>query len=134
MVKQTLPRSSVVRVIGITELTAMTAAFDSSAVVVVDGTDHSALPVTLLAQLVRMRRVLRVAGGELVLAAGEPVAQLLRQTGLLFAIPYFTTVSDALGSLDAATEDDPRAAADELDTARQRRTAAAGSASLSSTA
>ena len=126
MAEETWLRPSVTLVVGITELSAMAPAFDSPAVVVVDGTEHAELPVTLLAQLVRLRRVLRVAGGELALAAGEPVAQLLRRTGLLFAIPYFTTVSDALASLNAA-------AADERGTAGEGPMAFAGRTRLSST-
>jgi hypothetical protein len=92
-----------VRIVKLAELPSVVAVVDDlPAALVVDATRPAELPVTALARLVRLRRVVRAGGGELVLVAGAPVAQLLRRTGLVFSLPYFETVSEAVGSLGAA--------------------------------
>jgi hypothetical protein len=75
---------------------------DAPVAVVVDATGNGDLSLTLLARLARLRRFHRVVGGELVLAACEPVAELLRRTGLLVAIPCFASIPDAVTSLRAS--------------------------------
>lgn len=92
-----------VRVVDLAELlAAVTVVDDHRSTLVVDATRPTELPVTVLARLVRMRRAVRAAGGDLVLVAGPSVAHLLLRTGLLFSLPCFETVDDALGAVDAA--------------------------------
>jgi hypothetical protein len=92
-----------VRVVDLSELpSAVTAADDHPSTLVVDATRPTDLPVTVLARLVRIRRAVRAGGGDLVLVARAPVAHLLLRTGLLFSLPCFETVPDAIGAVDAA--------------------------------
>jgi hypothetical protein len=54
---------------------------------VVDAMNDAELPVTTLARLARLRRVLCGIGGNLVLAADDDTIASLRRTGLGFALP-----------------------------------------------
>jgi len=98
-----MARGAPVRVVALAEVLAAVAAIeDHPSTLVVDATRSAELPVTTLARLVRIRRAVRAGGGDLVLVAGAPVAHLLLRTGLLFSLPCFETVADAVGSVDAA--------------------------------
>lgn len=98
-----MTQSRSVRVVDLAEVPAAVALSEGQpSTLVVDATRSAELPVTMLARLVRIRRAVRASGGELVLVAGAPVAHLLLRTGLLFSLPCFETVADAVGSVDAA--------------------------------
>lgn len=66
------------------------------ALVVIDATRDPAPSLTALAQIVLVRRRLRAAGGNLVVAASPAVAGLLRSTGLDWAIPCCSDLTAAL--------------------------------------
>jgi len=68
---------------------------------VVDARNTGEVPVTILARLVRIRRVLRRIGGDLALAADEETIAALRRTGLAFALPCRRDVSQAVQLLMA---------------------------------
>lgn len=98
-----MTRAPSVRVVDLAELlAAVTVVDDHRSTLIVDATRPAELPVTVLARLVRVRRAVKAGGGDLVLVAGAPVAHLLLRTGLLFSLPCFETVDDAMGAVDAA--------------------------------
>lgn len=85
--------ASAVRVVPVTRLGEVRG-FDGG-VVVVDATESS-IPLSLLARAVRLRRVLRLSGGELVLVGGGATADLLRRSGLHRSLPHYADLASAL--------------------------------------
>lgn len=69
------------------------------ALVVVDATRDDAPPLPVLAQLVMLRRRLRAAGGNLVVAASPGVASMLRGNGLHWAVPCCDDLSGAMAAV-----------------------------------
>jgi hypothetical protein len=67
-----------------------------TASVVVDATLDAAPSRQQLAQIVVLRRRLRAAGGNLVVAANADTADALRATGLHWAVPCHSDLSIAL--------------------------------------
>lgn len=66
--------------------------------VVVDATASPA-PLPLLARTVRLRRLLKAAGGDLMLAAGSATAAELRRSGLDRSLPCRPDVATALNAI-----------------------------------
>jgi hypothetical protein len=69
------------------------------ALVVVDATRADAPSLPVLAHLVMLRRRLRAAGGNLVVAASPAVAAMLRGNGLHWAVPSCDDLTGAMAAV-----------------------------------
>jgi hypothetical protein len=69
------------------------------ALVVVDATIDDAPSLPVLAHLVMIRRRLRAAGGNLVVAASPAVAGMLRGNGLHWAVPACDDLTGAIAAV-----------------------------------
>ena len=69
------------------------------ALVVVDATRDDAPPLPVIAHLVMLRRRLRAAGGNLVVASSPAVAAMLRGNGLHWAVPCCDDLSGAVAAV-----------------------------------
>lgn len=67
--------------------------------VVVDYTADQVPTLPMLAQVVLLRRRLRAAGGDVVIAANPQTAALLRSSGLHWAVPCCYDLSSAVEAL-----------------------------------
>jgi len=73
--------------------------WQQTARVVIDATDDAAPSLPALARIVRLRRRLRDAGGDLVVAASPAVTDLLRSNGLHWVIPCRDDLASALSAV-----------------------------------
>ena len=67
--------------------------------VVIDATGDDPPSLPVLAQIVLVRRRLRAAGGDVVIAASPETAAVLRSTGLHWAVPCWQDVSSAVDAM-----------------------------------
>ncbi|HET6909244.1 MAG TPA: hypothetical protein VFH54_07905 [Mycobacteriales bacterium] len=93
-----------VRVVPVTRLSDVRAL--DGELVVVDATALPA-PLPLLARTVRLRRVLKAAGGELLLAAGPATSAELHRSGLDRSLPCRPDVTSAVAAIRTALNTAP---------------------------
>lgn len=77
--------------------------WQSGTTIVVDATGEGSLSVVVQARLVHVRRELRAAGGDLVLAVDPSTAAWLRNSGLHRTLAHWGDVPTAIAALEAAS-------------------------------
>lgn len=93
--------SARIQVIGLAELADVATWREGPTLVVVDATGGGPSSLVTLARLVRLRRLLRARGGDLVVATDADTATALQRSGLCWTLPFRRTVPAAVEAAES---------------------------------